>query len=397
MKATVIAMASAKGGSGKTLITATFGTFLAELGKRVLMIDTDAATNGLSLFYIDRITERIESAENDPRGLFEELSPSDIGTDANLIEITENLYLLPATYKFHNTESADLTSYRSRLEAIVGRHRVDFDFVFLDAQAGSDAFAEAAISTSISDQVIIVSEYDPMSAAGVERLKAIFSENLAYHRTWILLNKMLPSFIKSFSSFMEIVKYLSPLPWSEDVVLAYARRTLPLELSIGNDYTLAVIQTLQSILDERTRIELEEWLNSRASDLRNPIKRQLADARRELSALRERRKKLSRRRQLSKLAVPNAAVLAGLAAGLLYYIFNGHAISAAVAFGGGLAAVLTVAGAAIFRLYEAFSAPYAGEDLANDIKMAEARVHRLGGLSDVDRDELLRWSAERRM
>jgi cellulose biosynthesis protein BcsQ len=395
MKATVIAMASAKGGSGKTLITATFGTFLAELGKRVLMIDTDAATNGLSLFYIDRITEQIENAESRPQGLFEQLSPSDAETDAHLIEITENLYLLPATYKFHNTESTDLGGYRSRLEAIVSRCRVDFDFVFLDAQAGSDAFAEAAISTKISDQVIIVSEYDPMSAAGVERLKAIFSENLAYHRTWILLNKMLPSFIKSFSSFMEIVKYLSPLPWSEDVVLAYARRTLPLELTIGNDYTLAVIQTLQSVLDERTRIELEEWLNNRAADLRNPIKKQLEDARRELATLRTWRTRLSRRRQFFKLVVPNAAILSGLIGGLLYYALNGHSVSAAVAFGGGLAAVLAVAGIAISRLYEAFSAPYTGEDLANDIKMAEARVHRLGGLSDVDRDELLRWSVER--
>ena len=52
MSANVICFASAKGGAGKTVVTATVGTFLAALGKRVLIIDTDAATNGLTLFYI---------------------------------------------------------------------------------------------------------------------------------------------------------------------------------------------------------------------------------------------------------------------------------------------------------------------------------------------------------
>ena len=62
MSARVICFASAKGGSGKTVITATIGSFLAALGKRVLLIDTDAATNGLTLLISRKYWRRGRSA-----------------------------------------------------------------------------------------------------------------------------------------------------------------------------------------------------------------------------------------------------------------------------------------------------------------------------------------------
>jgi hypothetical protein len=38
---------------------------------------------------------------------------------------------------------------------------------------------------------------DPVSAAGVERLKDLARDDFTYERTWILLNKILPEFVKS--------------------------------------------------------------------------------------------------------------------------------------------------------------------------------------------------------
>ncbi len=53
--AKVICMSSAKGGSGKTVLCATFATALTSLGKRVLIVDSDASTNGLTLMYLKEV------------------------------------------------------------------------------------------------------------------------------------------------------------------------------------------------------------------------------------------------------------------------------------------------------------------------------------------------------
>jgi cellulose biosynthesis protein BcsQ len=294
MKARVVCLASAKGGSGKTMLTATFANFLADLGLRVLMIDTDAATNGLSLFYLKNIVEAEQGAVR-PRGLFELTSAS---AEPAVTRVRENLDLLPATYGFRNTESTPVGEYTEALASTVEKLRESYDFIFLDAQAGSDEYAQVAVSARLSDQVIIVSEYDPMSAAGVERLKALFGEDLGYFRTWVLLNKMLPDFVKSFSEFLEIAKYASPIPWDADVVRAYARRSLALDSKRGNEHTLAVIQSMRSLFGEAIGDRLDNWLEDHAEEIREPIRKQVEELENELLALNE---ASLRRRQLTTL------------------------------------------------------------------------------------------------
>src|SRR5262249_49063463 len=48
----IIAFASGKGGTGKTLMASCLGYALTQAGHRVLMIDGDPATDGLSLFLL---------------------------------------------------------------------------------------------------------------------------------------------------------------------------------------------------------------------------------------------------------------------------------------------------------------------------------------------------------
>src|SRR5262249_30875612 len=116
----------------------------------------------------------------------------------------------------------DIETFRKRLRGTVAMARPEYDVVFIDAQAGADDFAREAMDPAVSDTVVLVSEYDPVSAAGVERLKALFPVSLTFSRTWILLNKVLPEYADSFSDFLEIARYLSPIPWSAEVVRAYA-------------------------------------------------------------------------------------------------------------------------------------------------------------------------------
>ena len=195
MNARVLCMASAKGGSGKTSLCATFATFLAQLGRRVLLIDSDFATNGLTLLYLKEVrvqAELIRAGLHSPSGLADAIS----GRQPTIASISEQLHLLPATFDLQAGISSPDESTSIRFQAILRDLRAKYDFILIDAQAGADDMGQIAMSRKVSDEVVIVSEYDPMSAAGVERLKALLRDDLTYERTWVLLNKILPEFAK---------------------------------------------------------------------------------------------------------------------------------------------------------------------------------------------------------
>jgi septum site-determining protein MinD len=285
MSAKVLCFASAKGGAGKTALTASVGALLSALGKRVLLIDTDAATNGLTLLYIKEVLAKQDRAAQEGtvvRGLFEVDGPESSG-----FKLPTGVTLIPATYDFVNTEGYPPETLEARLVSTLKKSREDYDYILLDAQAGSDPYACIAMSKRVSDVVVLVAEYDPMSAAGLERLKGLLRDDLTYSRTWILLNKILPEFAKNFSDFLEIARYLSPIPWDAEVVRAYARRRLALDTENGNAFTIGVLQTVRGLLGEEIENEIKLWTETRAEAIRQPINVQYSDLEQELGVILE--------------------------------------------------------------------------------------------------------------
>jgi cellulose biosynthesis protein BcsQ len=292
--AKVICMASAKGGSGKTVLTASFGTFLSLIGKRVLLIDTDAATNGLSLMHLKEVRRQAERAYgigNQPRGVYEDVAEDH---PAELTTLSCGLSLIPATYRFINTEDVAPPDFEESLRNALKQCREDFDYIFLDAQAGADSFAKVSMTRGISDEVVIVSEFDPVSAAGVERLKGLLPKVLYFDRTWVLLNKLLPEFVRSFSDFLEVARYASPIPWDAEIVKAYAQRRLALDLEKGNTFTLGVMETLKSLFRDEIGPTLDKWLEDRVSGLRDPVAVQYQNTKKELEGIAISRRKIER-------------------------------------------------------------------------------------------------------
>lgn len=314
-------MASAKGGSGKTSLVATFATFLSKLEKKILLIDSDFATNGLTLLYLKEMrvkSELIHSTARAPIGLFEGLNKS---SKCDIVELGEYLHLIPATFGLQSgASSAASDSTRLSFQALLSPLREVYDYIFIDAQAGADDMAQIAMSRRVSDEVVIVSEYDPMSAAGVERLKALLREDLTYDRTWVLLNKILPEFAKSFSDFLEVAKYLNPIPWDAEVVRAYARRRLAIDSDTGNEHTLSVLQTLRGLCGDSIQEQLAAWLQSRAAVIRQPLEKQYSDAEKEMAYLLSRRSQIERKKQLFRLIAAFTLIVGTLTLGTIGYL-----------------------------------------------------------------------------
>ena len=282
MTAKVVCFASAKGGTGKTVISASFSQFISALGKKVLLIDTDASTNGLTLFYLHEIIKLRKDMpyqKTKPVGLFE----ADYEKLPTPFNLNGQLDMIPATYVMEQTADCEVEKFRDTIQHTLRKYRDCYDYIFLDAQAGSDAYAEITIRAS--DEAVIVSEYDPVSFAGVDRLKTIFAEIMPYEKRWILYNKVLPEYAKKIGETRLEERYLPPIPWDAEVVRAFSQRRLALDTDKGSEHTIAIMRTVSSLLGEVAKKEIENWKIQKSEEIREPIITQKVELEKELGAL----------------------------------------------------------------------------------------------------------------
>ena len=390
MTAKVFCFASAKGGSGKTSLAASFAKFICAIGKQCLIVDCDPATHGLTLLYLNEISEQ---ATADANGLF------DLSTDRHVdFEILSNgiagvengVHLLPASYRF------DATTYSNQpttplLPRAIAALRPKYDVILLDAQAGCDDYARLAMSSEVSDEVVLVSEYDPLSAAGVEMMKRVIGDDLSHARTWILLNKILPEFVKNFGEFMSVTKYLPPIPWDANVVRSYAQRKLALELDQGNEFTLAVLQAARRLLGSSFGESIASWVGERAFALKAPLEEQILLARKELDQLTQDRRRNVRRRRMKAIAVTGTLVYVALGLTLYLPYSSFDMVQSELGFVT-FALALTTGFAALFvTFWRGFSYDDKDEVLyVNQLAQLEQKFARLETLRDADDETIFR-------
>jgi len=274
MKTKVICFASSKGGTGKTVVSASLGLFLAGMGKKVLLVDMDAATNGLSLLYLEELVnaKKLLAKKNVfARGIFE-ISEDELPTP---FSIEKSVDFVPAMYTMKQAEGIPEERFRTMIAETLAAFHGKYDYVLIDAQAGSDIYSQIAIE--MADEIVIVSEYDPVSVEGVERLKRLFPEALTPDRTWILFNKILPEIVKPLGDFLSVSRYITPIPWDVEVIRAFSRRKLAINMEKGNDYTLAIMRTALSLLGDEIEKEVNIWRQTKEQLIREPLRKELEE------------------------------------------------------------------------------------------------------------------------
>lgn len=144
---TVYAIASGKGGVGKTTTTVNLGTALAGAGNRVVIVDVDLGMANLAGFVSlspeDTTLHQVLAGEAD--------------VTAATYELADGIWAVPS--------GIELDSYASvkteNLREVVAGLRERFDYVLLDVGAGVSH--ETVLPLGLADAVVIVSTPEPAS------------------------------------------------------------------------------------------------------------------------------------------------------------------------------------------------------------------------------------------
>ncbi|MEM2878563.1 MAG: AAA family ATPase [Candidatus Hadarchaeales archaeon] len=175
--ARVIAMASGKGGSGKSMVTANFGIALAKFGKRTLIIDADISMPNLHIFTGQRNIP--------PVTLYEVLAKLNPPQQA-VQKIYGGADLMPCGTSLDGFLKADVR----RLKDVVDIMAPSYDYVLLDTSPGLNKYNLTAIRAA-GEAIWVVTPDEP-SLSSTYRLKTA-ADVFDVKTVGIIVNK-LPSF-----------------------------------------------------------------------------------------------------------------------------------------------------------------------------------------------------------
>ena len=159
----IIAIANQKGGVGKTTTSINLSACLAELGKKVLVIDLDPQGNTTSGFGIDK-----EEIENTVYELM--LGECSIRESMTKVENIEHLSLIPSNVNLSGAE-IELLGINDKeyiLKNAVDYIRDDYDFIIIDCPPSLNMLTVNAMTTA--DTVLVPIQCEYYALEGISQL-----------------------------------------------------------------------------------------------------------------------------------------------------------------------------------------------------------------------------------
>jgi chromosome partitioning protein len=169
----VFAVANQKGGVGKTTTTTSLGAALAELGKRVLVVDLDPQGNATTGLGVDG--RQFEKSVYDV-----------LLNDTPMVDIVEptgfnNLFVAPATLDLAGVEQ-ELTAVISRelrLKKALASVEGDFDYVFIDCPPSLGLITINAFAAATDILVPVQTEFYALEGlTQLQRIVDLVQKNL---------------------------------------------------------------------------------------------------------------------------------------------------------------------------------------------------------------------------
>ncbi len=190
--ATIIAVASGKGGVGKTLITASLAVSLQRHGHRVLAVDADMGLRNLDLMF---------GMQDDVLYDVGDVMKGNCSTKEALLHVTDQLDFLAASQK-HTWEKIDAPSYQYIVEKLSQK----YEYVLIDCPPGRGrAFKDAV---AIADTMFFVIEPTWSSMRDAARVMQFCNKHKRFHYD-VLFNNFYGS-DPGYVSVQEMLQILNP-------------------------------------------------------------------------------------------------------------------------------------------------------------------------------------------
>lgn len=309
-KCEAISIVSGKGGTGKTFIVACTAYALQNSGQRVCLIDTDFATQGLSLFILGRGAERGVSTlveENSLYHMVQKWNESsgilpmpkkvdrirDHGMRYQIILSNKQFYdrrlslgvkkeakLAQSILSESMGETSDLfrNNYRFLIRTLINKlvESDSFDYILIDTRGG---FGELSLASVIfSDSFLIVTEPDFTSFHQLAKLLTNIDlmaqqENTKPYIRGVIVNKAIDGEEEKFRALLEsqfgIEFGLSwPFPLDQDAIQFYKNQLIPYVSSPGSKFSYTTLNALTEIFD----IVTVEWAEKSKNKWHNLLK-----------------------------------------------------------------------------------------------------------------------------
>ena len=171
----IVAIANQKGGVGKTTTAVNLGAALAEMGKRILLVDLDPQANATSSFGLQDIEEI---------SLYEPLLGGSSVTEKIFPTRREGLFIVPADLDLAGAEVeiARMPNHLTRLAETLKPLHTDetFDFVFLDCPPSLGILMSNALAAANELLTPIQCEY--FALEGLVKIVRLIEQSARFRR-----------------------------------------------------------------------------------------------------------------------------------------------------------------------------------------------------------------------
>lgn len=211
----VIVITSGKGGVGKTTTTANIGTGLAQMKKKIVMIDTDIGLRNLDV---------VMGLEN--RIVYNLVDVVEGNCRIRQALIRDRKY--PELYLLPSAQTRDKSSVTpEQMKKLTDELREEFDYILLDCPAGIEQGFKNAIAGA--DRAIVVTTPEVSAIRDADRIVGLLETN-GIRRTELIVNRLRMELVRrgdmmSVEDVCEIlaIPLIGAVPDDESVVVSTNR------------------------------------------------------------------------------------------------------------------------------------------------------------------------------
>ncbi len=246
-----IAVASGKGGVGKSNITASLAIALSRLGKNIVLVDADLGLSNITILLNRRARHTIQ-----------DLLGGDVALKDVLIDGPHGIKILPAGEGVQDLTRLNEFQRLKLLEAF-DSYGGDIDIMLIDNSAGISE--NVTFFCSAAQDVIIVTTPEPTAWVDAFHLIKVLHTEHGENTFHVLVNsagteaeadRVFRTLMRATDGLPNIaLDYLGYLPYDEDVKQAVRSQTAFIDLFPGKFISLRVHEIAARMLDQPDKIK----------------------------------------------------------------------------------------------------------------------------------------------